>query len=299
MPLIFGINSWALTPTLNTNNAKTVIGRLAELDMPGSERVLEYLVFDTLNQQEDASYIAEVAADNGFSHVSVCGFNPGDPKIKGARYSVSDAKDERDAALLKGYSFIDIARDVTPKGGKSRLCGPFYRQHQDMAPMTQQRYDHLVEHLAKLAERAYQEGVELDPEVINRFEFSGPCTAMQMLELITAVKQKAKSMEPFPMKSQVDIFHCYVEGQPIEQATQFAMTNGMLGTVHLGDSNRLAVGSGTFKGQYRSSLCNKVFSWMKDDKIGHGCMLTAGANSGQNISGTTGTVSLCGWDLLA
>ncbi len=114
MSLIIGANSWALVPKMDRSNARDVITRLSELDMPGTKRALEYLVFDTVDQASDAGYIKSVAAEKGFNHVSVCGFNGGDPTEEGPQFSISNDSAVRKAALETGYRFIDIAADVTP-----------------------------------------------------------------------------------------------------------------------------------------------------------------------------------------
>ncbi len=264
MSLIFGINSWALTPKLDMTNAVGLIEKLAELPIPGDRRILEYLVFDTDSQASDARFIRDVAADNGFSSVSVCGFNPGDPTVEEPQFSISPYKDARKAALETGYKFIDIAADVTPKDGESRLCGPFYRRHQDLKPVGFDEYEYLVEFLVKLAERAYEKGVELDPEFLNRFELSGPNNTRQLVRLVQDVKEKAKTMRPFPLRGQYDIFHSFIEGEKPTEAIRYAAENDCLGTVHLGDSNRLALNTGAFKGKIGKVL-HAIYEATKDE----------------------------------
>lgn len=247
MSLILGINSWSEVPKLDQGNAKDVIGKLARLPIPGDRKVLEYLVFDPEVQAPDAGYIKNVAADKGFCSVSVCGFNGGDPEEEGPQFSISKDSSIRKAALDTGYRFIDIAADVTPEGGIARLGGPFYRRHEDKSPVGRTEYDLLVEFLKDLAERAFEKGVELDPEYLNRFEMSGPNNIRQLATLVANVKQAAKPMDPFPIKGQWDIFHSYIEGESAVDAIRYAAKHGCLGTVHLGDSNRRALGSGAFK----------------------------------------------------
>ncbi|MBN2330974.1 MAG: TIM barrel protein [Candidatus Aenigmarchaeota archaeon] len=245
------------------SNAVGVIEKLAELPIIGDKKVLEYLVFDTEAQAPDAGFIRQVAADKGFSHVSVCGINLNDPKAEGPSFSISKSEDVRKAALETGYRLIQIAADVSPEGGAPRLGGPFYMMHLEKNPVEPEEYYRLVDFLTKMVERAYDVGVELDPEVLNRFELPGPNNGRQVVQLVKDVREKAKKMNPLLIKSQYDLFHSSLEFEKPEEAIEYLGKNDCLGTVHLGDSNRLALNTGALKGKFGRVL-KAIYDATKD-----------------------------------
>jgi len=251
MPIRLGINSWAFAPRLGSDNLIEIVDTAAGLEIPGNKRVLEYLVFDPEGQSTDAENIRHFAGERGFV-VTVCGFVPNYRK-DGERpsFSLSDEPDEQRRALETGYRFIEIARRVSRDEEIGHVGGPFYRMHGDLCQLEPVHYSRLVEHLSKLAQRAAKEGVELDMEFLNRFELSGPNTTRQAIRLAKDVEAAMPARPDSPIvKIQFDTFHSYLAGEDVLEALKYAASDGCryLGSVHLGDTTRLALGTGALKG---------------------------------------------------
>jgi D-psicose/D-tagatose/L-ribulose 3-epimerase len=128
---------------------------------------------------------------------------------------------------------LGVARDV----GASHLTGVLYSAlGKYPEPATPQGRAHCVESLAWLAERAAQDGITLGVEVVNRYESNLLNTAEQALALLDEVGAPNLVVH-------LDTYHMNIEEQDF--ATPVQRCGSRLGYVHVGESNRGYLGTGT------------------------------------------------------
>jgi D-psicose/D-tagatose/L-ribulose 3-epimerase len=137
----------------------------------------------------------------------------------------------------RGRELLAAALDVTRDVGASHLTGVIYSAlGKYPGPPTPEGRARCVESLAWLAERAAADGITLGVEVVNRYESNLLNTAEQALALIDEVGASNLMVH-------LDTYHMNIEERDF--ANPVELCGPRLGYVHVGESNRGYLGSGT------------------------------------------------------
>lgn len=137
----------------------------------------------------------------------------------------------------RGRELLAAALGVTRDVGASHLTGVLYSAlGKYPGPATPKGRAHSVESLAWLAERAAADGITLGVEVVNRYESNLLNTAEQALALLDEVGSPNLVVH-------LDTYHMNIEEQDF--ATPVQRCGPRLGYVHVGESNRGYLGTGT------------------------------------------------------
>ena len=164
----------------------------------------------------------------------------------GLRFDADISSPDPDIAR-RGRELLAGALGVTRDLGASHLTGVLYSAlGKYPGPATPKGRRHCVESLAWLAERAAADGITLGVEVVNRYESNLLNTAEQALALLDEVGAANLVVH-------LDTYHMNIEEQDF--ATPVELCGPRLGYVHVGESNRGYLGTGTVDfGQFFAAL---------------------------------------------
>ena len=148
----------------------------------------------------------------------------------------ADVSSEDPSVLAKGKKLLDRAVEVAQELGADYLCGVLYSQlGKYPAPVTATSRAHVVDAIQSLSARAGEAEVTVSLEVVNRYESNVVNTAGQMLELLDETGTNlAVHLDTYHMNIEEDGFV-----KPVEQC------GDRLGYVHIGESHRGYLGTGT------------------------------------------------------
>jgi D-psicose/D-tagatose/L-ribulose 3-epimerase len=141
------------------------------------------------------------------------------------------------AAHEEGKKLLSRAVEVAAELQAEALCGVLYsRLAKYPGPLSGRARDHVVAGMQHLAARADEAGVAVNLEVVNRYETNVVNTAADMLRLIddTGASNLKVHLDTYHMNIEEDGFRI-----PLEQV------GDRLGYVHIGESHRGYLGSGT------------------------------------------------------
>jgi D-psicose/D-tagatose/L-ribulose 3-epimerase len=148
----------------------------------------------------------------------------------------TDVSSEDPAIVAKGRDRLAAAIDVAAGIGAGNLCGVLYSQlHKYPAPITPRSRQHVVESVAWLSERTAEAGVPTSLEVVNRYETNVVNTVADMLTLIDDAGAN--------VTVHLDTYHANIEENGFSEPVRTA--GDRLGYVHIGESHRGYLGSGT------------------------------------------------------
>jgi D-psicose/D-tagatose/L-ribulose 3-epimerase len=164
----------------------------------------------------------------------------------GLRFDADISSSDPDIAR-RGRELLAGALGVTRDLGASHLTGVLYSAlGKYPGPATPKGRRHCVESLAWLAERAAADGITLGVEVVNRYESNLLNTAEQALAIIDEVGAANLVVH-------LDTYHMNIEERDF--ATPVELCGPRLGYVHVGESNRGYLGTGTVDfGQFFTAL---------------------------------------------
>lgn len=149
----------------------------------------------------------------------------------------ADVSSEDPAVVARGLERLRGAVRVTAGLGARHLCGVTYSAlGRYTAPVSARGRAHCVESLRTLAAEADGEGVTVGLEVVNRYESNVLNTAEQALALVDDIGARNVVVH-------LDTYHMNIE-EP-DFATPVARCGDRLGYVHVGESHRGALGTGT------------------------------------------------------
>ena len=149
----------------------------------------------------------------------------------------ADVSSDDPAVVDAGRQLLEAALDRTAEMGGSYLCGVLYGSMQKhMAPATATGRANSVAAIAGLAERASTLGIRLALEVVNRYESNLLNTGRQALQYI-------KEVEGTQVSVHLDTYHMNIEESDLFQP--FLDTADQLGYVHIGESHRGYLGTGS------------------------------------------------------
>jgi D-psicose/D-tagatose/L-ribulose 3-epimerase len=143
-----------------------------------------------------------------------------------------------DAAVsAKGEELLAAAVDVTSEVGASFLGGVVHSaMGKYLAPPTRAGRRNCVEALKRVAARAEKAGVTVGLEAVNRYESNLVNTAEQALELVEEIGTPNVVVH-------LDTYHMNIEEADL--AAPVRSCAGRLGYVHVGESHRGYLGTGT------------------------------------------------------
>jgi D-psicose/D-tagatose/L-ribulose 3-epimerase len=148
----------------------------------------------------------------------------------------ADVSSEDPDVVATGKDMLTRAVQVTAEIGAGDLCGVLYsRLAKYPHPLTERSHGHVIEAVRHLADQASSADVHVNLEVVNRYETNVANTAAQMLQLLDA--------SGTDLRVHLDSYHMNIEedgfSKPVEQV------GNRLGYVHVGESHRGYLGSGT------------------------------------------------------
>jgi len=148
----------------------------------------------------------------------------------------ADVSSEQPSVLTAGKAMLARAVEVTHEIGATHLCGVLYSQLAKYpGPVSDRSRAHVVEAMQWLAARAEQASVKVSLEVVNRYESNVVNTAGQMLELIDDTGTD--------VTVHLDTYHMNIEEDGF--VTPVQQCGDRLGYVHIGESHRGYLGTGT------------------------------------------------------
>lgn len=150
--------------------------------------------------------------------------------------SYADVSSEDPTVVSAGEQLLARAVEVTAEIGARNLCGVLYSQLTKYpGPISARSRAHVVDAVASLAERAQAASVQVSLEVVNRYESNVVNTAAQMLELLDETGTD--------ITVHLDTYHMNIEEDGL--VTPVQQCGDRLGYVHIGESHRGYLGTGT------------------------------------------------------
>ncbi|MGY1624501.1 sugar phosphate isomerase/epimerase family protein [Geodermatophilus sp. SYSU D00965] len=151
----------------------------------------------------------------------------------------TDVSSEDPDVVARGRERLATALSVLRDSGGSVLCGVLYSKLGKYAgPATERGRAHSQETIAWLADRAAASGITLALEFCNRYETNVINTTQETLDFIAAVDRPN-------VMAHLDTYHMNIEEHSFREAVRAAAAAGRLGYVHVGESHRGALGTGT------------------------------------------------------
>ncbi|MEO7061053.1 MAG: TIM barrel protein [Lapillicoccus sp.] len=176
----------------------------------------------------DAEMTAKLLQDNGLSSAFSLGLSP-----------ETDISSEDPDCVARGRAMLSDVIALTRDVGSSYLGGViFSKLGRYTAPVTERGRANSVESIAWLADKALDAGVTLGLEFCNRYETNVLNTTEQTLAFIEDVDRPN-------VVAHLDVYHMNIEEVSFSGAVHAAAAVGRLGYVHLGESHRGALGTGS------------------------------------------------------
>lgn len=186
--------------------------------------IVEFPLMDPKNF--DATLAARLLAARGIEATASLGLT-----------AATDLTSPDPAARRAGEEMLGECIDIVHAMGGSHLTGVIYSAMQKyMAPSTPEGVGNAAAALHRLGDRAAAKGVRLGLEIVNRYESNVVNTARAGLELLRAIDHEAVSLH-------LDTYHMNIEETDLWQPVLDAGDD--LGYVHIGESHRGYLGSGT------------------------------------------------------
>lgn len=149
----------------------------------------------------------------------------------------ADVSSDDPAVVARGVELLTEAVSITQALGGSYFGGvPYSALGKYNHPLTSTGRKHVVETLRRLAGEAADKGVLIGLEVVNRYESNVINTARQALELIDEVGTGNLVVH-------LDTYHMNIE--EVDFVRPVLECGDKLGYVHIGESHRGYLGSGT------------------------------------------------------
>jgi D-psicose/D-tagatose/L-ribulose 3-epimerase len=151
--------------------------------------------------------------------------------------AATDISGEDADAVAAGERLLSRAVDVVAELGGRHLAGVIYgamRKHE--RPATERGRRNGIEVLRRVADRGQAAGVQLNLEVVNRYETNIINTARQGLAYLDEIDHDN-------IRLHLDTYHMNIEESGMFEP--FLDAAGVLGYVHIGESHRGYLGTGT------------------------------------------------------
>src|SRR4051812_6628597 len=151
----------------------------------------------------------------------------------------ADVSSEDPEIVARGRERLGQALDVLRDSGGSVLCGVLYSKLGKYAgPATERGRANSQEAIAWLADKAAESGITLALEFCNRYETNIINTTQETLDFIAVVDRPN-------VMAHLDTYHMNIEEHSFSGAVRAAADAGRLGYVHVGESHRGALGTGS------------------------------------------------------
>ncbi|MFC6356487.1 sugar phosphate isomerase/epimerase family protein [Luethyella okanaganae] len=157
----------------------------------------------------------------------------------------TDLTSHDSAIAAAGEALLNECLDIVHTMGGHRLCGVIYSaMRKYMSPVDEAGLASSAAAIRRLAGRAADLGIHLSLEVVNRYETNVMNTARQGLAFLDRVGHDNVSLH-------LDTYHMNIEES--DQTSPVLDAGTALGYVHIGESHRGYLGSGTvdFDGFFR------------------------------------------------
>jgi len=173
----------------------------------------------------DAAHTKQLLADNGITAACSLGLAPD-----------ADVSSDDPAVVARGRDLVAKALECAVGAGATHLCGVLYSDlRKYMAPVTPQGRANAVEAMAWLAEQVAGTDLSLNLEVVNRYESNVVNTAAEMRAFIAETGGD--------IGVHLDTYHMNIEEDGF--VAPVLETADQLGYVHIGESHRGYLGTGT------------------------------------------------------
>ncbi len=151
----------------------------------------------------------------------------------------TDISSEDADAVAAGRRLLDSALDLVRDVGGDYLGGVIFgKLGRYTAPATARGRANSMESIARLADRAAESGITLGLEFTNRYESNLLNTTAQTLQFIEELGRDN-------VVAHLDTYHMNIEERSFRKAVQAAAQVGKLGYVHVGESHRGQLGTGS------------------------------------------------------
>ncbi|WP_369068469.1 sugar phosphate isomerase/epimerase family protein [Kineococcus terrestris] len=176
----------------------------------------------------DAAMTARLLAEHGLRASASLGLDES-----------TDVSSEDPEVVARGRERLGQALRIVRDVGGDTLCGVIYSKLGKYAgPATERGRENSRETIARLADEAAASGIVLGIEFCNRYETNIVNTVAETLDYIAAVDRPNVVVH-------VDTYHMNIEERSFREAVHAAAAAGRLGYVHVGESHRGALGTGT------------------------------------------------------
>lgn len=180
----------------------------------------------------DIAHTRAVLADHGVRGVCSLGLDPD-----------CDISSPDPDVVRRGEARLADALAVVTGIGGDFLGGVLYSalgKHD--RPLDPRGREHMVAALGRLAARAADSGVTIGLEAVNRYESHAINTVGQALEVIADIQASSGADN---VTVHLDVYHANIEERSPAAAAREAAAAGKLGYVHIGESHRGYLGTGT------------------------------------------------------
>ncbi|GAA1541750.1 D-psicose/D-tagatose/L-ribulose 3-epimerase [Microbacterium ginsengiterrae] len=152
--------------------------------------------------------------------------------------SETDLTSEDPAVVAAGVATLERCIDHVATMGGDVLCGVIYSaMGKYMAPASDKGIAHSQAAISGLAAKAAERGIRLSLEVVNRYESNAFNTGRGALRFLDGVEGD--------VSVHLDTYHMNIEESDFFQPVHDVAAAGKLGYVHIGDSHRGYLGTGT------------------------------------------------------
>ena len=151
----------------------------------------------------------------------------------------TDISSEDPDAVKAGRERLHLALSLVRDCGGSMLCGVIYGALMKYpGPATPRGLENSRTVLAELADKAAESGISLGLEFCNRYETNVINTTADTLSFIEQINRPN-------VFAHLDTYHMNIEERSMSEAVRMAAGAGKLGYIHVGESHRGQLGTGT------------------------------------------------------
>ena len=164
----------------------------------------------------------------------------------------TDVSSEDPECVERGRKVLESALNLVRDCGGTQLCGVIYSAlTKYSAPATERGRRNSQETIAALADKAAESGISLGLEFCNRYETNIINTTAETLRYIEEIDKPN-------VFAHLDTYHMNIEENSMGGAVREAATAGKLGYVHVGESHRGQLGTGSINWQEFFSALKEV-----------------------------------------
>lgn len=151
----------------------------------------------------------------------------------------TDLTSEDPAIVAAGERMLEQCLDHVAAMGGEVLCGVIYSaMRKYTSPTTARGVDNSRAAIVRLADSAAQRGIRLSLEVVNRYESNVFNTGRGALAFLDGIDRDDVSVH-------LDTYHMNIEESDLFQPVHDVAAAGKLGYVHIGESHRGYLGTGS------------------------------------------------------